>query len=60
MRNLACYIYSVFASPVGGVETPDVSTDALTARLAYVIVSATVLIFTAQGVRFIIQSGALS
>ena len=31
--------------------------DALTARFAYVVIAATVLIFAGQGIRYLIQSG---
>ena len=34
--------------------------DRLTARFAYAVIAATVLIFAGQGVRYLIQSGALS
>jgi hypothetical protein len=34
--------------------------DRLTARFAYIVIAATVLIFAGQGVRYLIQSGALS
>ncbi len=34
--------------------------DRLTARFAYAVIAATVLIFAGQGVRYLILSGALS
>lgn len=33
--------------------------DRLTARFAYAVIAATVILFVAQGVRFLIQSGVL-
>lgn len=34
--------------------------DRLTARFAYAVIAATVIMFVAQGARYLIQSGALS
>ncbi|MFA5989714.1 MAG: hypothetical protein WC803_08925 [Sphingomonas sp.] len=34
--------------------------DRLTARFAYAVIAATVILFVAQGARYLIQSGALS